>query len=257
MAKLRTEEEKEAIVSHCVELEKEGGDILGYLWSENYLTPRATWCNFQREWLGRKPYEYTDGKPTKKGGKRKMHCRLTQEDREKAIQIAIDGGDPRPFLQNLGSQDPNGLWINIRHALKKDDPETWAKLPARLPRTKYDREFNALPIGKGTKNPPEAKTAADAMDGMQEAADTFFGECEKMGLKMEQKPKITQPLMYDGYTVRCIECKEFGRFYWDPEYNHLDWTTAEGDEISFTPEGWKMFMEELPKIMNILGVQYE
>ena len=63
MAKHRTPEEISAIVDRCIELEKEGGDILGYLWTENYLTPRATWCNFQREWLHRKPYEYTDGKP--------------------------------------------------------------------------------------------------------------------------------------------------------------------------------------------------
>ena len=62
MATLRTYEEKAAIVEHCIELERTGGDILGYLWSKNYVSPRATWCNFQREWLGRKPYEYTDGK---------------------------------------------------------------------------------------------------------------------------------------------------------------------------------------------------
>ena len=55
MAKLRTEEEKEWILQRCLELEATGGDILGFLWSQDYLTPRATWCNFQREWLGRKP----------------------------------------------------------------------------------------------------------------------------------------------------------------------------------------------------------
>ena len=66
MAKQRTYEEKEAILQKCLELEATGGDILSYLWSQDYLTPRATWCNYQREWLGRKPYQYTDGKPKKK-----------------------------------------------------------------------------------------------------------------------------------------------------------------------------------------------
>jgi hypothetical protein len=33
MATLRTEEEKSAILAHCLELERTGGDILGYLWS--------------------------------------------------------------------------------------------------------------------------------------------------------------------------------------------------------------------------------
>ena len=75
---------------------------------------------------------------------------------------------------------------------------------------------------------------------------------EKM---MEQTPKITKPLAYDGYTVCCIESKTFGRFYWDRDHNHLDWTTGEGEEVSFTPQGWKMFLEELPKAAAILGVE--
>lgn len=54
MAKLRTEKELDAIVKHCVELEKVGGDIYGYLMSQHYITPRATWLNLQRERLGRR-----------------------------------------------------------------------------------------------------------------------------------------------------------------------------------------------------------
>ena len=70
-----------------------------------------------------------------------------------------------------------------------------------------------------------------------------------------EKPKDRQPLVYEGYTVCCIESKTFGRFYWDRDHNHLDWTTGEGEEVSFTPNGWKAFLEELPKIMEILGVK--
>lgn len=68
------------------------------------------------------------------------------------------------------------------------------------------------------------------------------------------EPEKRVPLQYDGYTVCCIESKTFGRFYWDRDHNHLDWTTAEGEEVSFTPTGWKMFLEELPKVAEILGV---
>ena len=70
-----------------------------------------------------------------------------------------------------------------------------------------------------------------------------------------EKPKDTHPLVYEGYTVCCIESKTFGRFYWDRDHNHLDWTTCEGEEVSFTPNGWKAFLEEFPKIMAILGVE--
>ena len=76
--------------------------------------------------------------------------------------------------------------------------------------------------------------------------------------KVKVVPKESEkqvPLQYDGYTVCCIESKTFGRFYWDRDHNHLDWTTAEGEEVSFTPAGWKMFLEELPKVAEILGVE--
>jgi hypothetical protein len=47
-----------------------------------------------------------------------------------------------------------------------------------------------------------------------------------------------------------------GRFFYDSQYDRLDWTTPEGDEVSFSPEAWKRFAtEELPKVMALLGVK--
>ena len=104
MAKQRTEEEKEAILVHCLELEETGGDILGYLWSQDYLTPRATWFNYQRELLGRKPYQYTDGKPRK--GENDI-MKLTLENKKRAVEIAASGSSPLPFLKSLGIKNPS------------------------------------------------------------------------------------------------------------------------------------------------------
>ena len=69
-----------------------------------------------------------------------------------------------------------------------------------------------------------------------------------------EKPKKVAPLQFDGYTVRCIEGK-YGKFYWDYEYNRLDWTSPEGEEVSLSSEGWYTFCTEImPKVMAILGV---
>ena len=70
-----------------------------------------------------------------------------------------------------------------------------------------------------------------------------------------EQPKARKPLTYDGYTVRCIE-GVMGRFFYDKNYDRLDWTTPEGEEVSFSPAAWKVFAtEELPKVMAILGVE--
>ena len=178
---------------------------------------------------------------------KKMLTKITPEMRKKAAEIAISGESPLEYLKKCGSKNPSASWQYIRQTLEKNDPETFAKLPDRLP-----------------------KTAGDAMIAMKEAADNFFSQCEDMGLKLDtpqpidggewekiETPEVPKraPLQYDGFTVCCIESKTFGRFYWDRDHNHLDWTTAEGEEVSFTPTGWKMFLEELPKVAEILGVE--
>lgn len=184
----------------------------------------------------------------KRRGMKLMSQKITLEMKKKAVEIAIRGESPLPYLKKCGSAAPDKTWYAIKAVLKEKDPETYAKIP----------DFRQKP-----------KTAAEAMANMKDAADTFFSQCDEMGLKLgtpkpidggewekmetPEAPKLT-PLVYDGYTVCCIESKTFGRFYWDRDHNHLDWTTAEGEEVSFTPTGWKMFLEELPKVAEILGV---
>ena len=58
----RTQEERARIVARCVEIEKAGGDVLGYLSSEHYISPAATWHNMQKFDLKRT--EFSDGKPS-------------------------------------------------------------------------------------------------------------------------------------------------------------------------------------------------
>lgn len=175
-----------------------------------------------------------------------MNAFITDKQRDEAVRIVLEGGDPRPFLTECGSRNPEKMWSFIKNRIKEEDPELWAKLPARI---------------NGKKTGPKPKTAGDAMNAMQEAADHFFGECDRLLGKDEpeqietpEAPKRA-PLQYDGYTVCCVESKTFGRFFWDRDHNHLDWTTAEGEEVSFTPTGWRKFLEEIPKVAEILGVE--
>ena len=178
--------------------------------------------------------------------KSKVKAIVNEEQRKHAVEIALSGGDPRPFLSDCGSKNPEKLWSYIKTCLRKTDPVTYDKLPVRI---------------HGAKPGPKPKTAGDAMNAMKEAADHFFGECDRLlgknapeRIETPEAPKLA-PLQYDGYTVCCVESKTFGRFFWDRDHNHLDWTTAEGEEVSFTPTGWRKFLEEIPKVAAILGVE--
>ena len=243
MATLRTEEEKSAILAHCLELERTGGDILAYLWSQDYLTPRATWFNYQREWLGRKPYEFTDGKPKK--GLRKMPGKkiITDEIREAAINAALSGGSPCAVLEAAGCKNPSSAWFNIKKKLEQEHPEIAGKITKAKPGPKKQLQLEA-----GADYDISVK---DAMDNMQDAADEFFGQCEDMGLKVGDVVKVEKVA---PYTVTAIDT-EYGEFYHDKKFGCIDWRNEDGDEVSLKIEQWKKLAVELRTILDALGVE--
>lgn len=197
--------------------------------------------------------------------------KLTLEQKEKAVAIAVDGGNPLGFLESLGLRNPAEAWSKIKSNLKEFYPETYAKLPKRLPQrvrtvSAPKPENVELVYDPGIEKEYRAEqkakkegTLADAIQGMTEAATQFFGACEDMGLKMEtpEKPKITRPVNYDGLDVVAVHHPVLGEFYYDKKHNFIDWTDEGGDEVSMRPEIWKLFVAELPKIMAVLGVNPE
>lgn len=151
--------------------------------------------------------------------------RITPEEKAEAVRRAIEDGSPYEYLNGLGIKAPYSTWKHLKQHLKDHDPETYAKLPERFRGGHGGRPKKAEETPKAAKEP------------------------------VKEAPKApVKPLVYDGYTVRCIE-GQYGRFYWDETYNRLDWTSPDGEEISFSPQAWKAFCNEiLPKVMAILGV---
>ena len=253
MATQRTFEEKSEILAHCLELERTGGDILAYLWSKNYLTPRATWCNYQREWLHRKPYEFTDGRPkVKKKKETKDMARLiiTDEQKLEAAEIAIKGGSPFAFLKGLGAKNPGGAWYNVKQWLEKTHPDVLKKIPTHSKAWRAPKEMK-LDAGGDYEI-----SAAEAMDNMKDAADEFFGKCEEAGLNLEEKT-ITAPVSYDGFHVRGISGR-FGSYHFQ-DINGRQWIDYEdnesSNELSMTVEQWREFLDELRRAALVLGVE--
>jgi len=204
--------------------------------------------------------------------------KLTLEQKKKAIQIAVDDGNPFDFLEECGIHNVAEVWSKIKKNCKEMDPETYKKLPRRLPQRV--RTVNKSTAQKIKEPKPEkvvlvedpgiaeeyraeqaAKpegTLADAVQGMTEAADMFFGACEEMGLKMEssEKPKITRPVNYMGLDITAVRAPDLGEFYYDHKFNSIDWR-FEGEEIFIAPNDWKRLLELLPTILKVLGVDPE
>ena len=131
--------DREALARECVEIESAGGSVRDYLRERGFISPWGTWYRLQKEELHRKEHEITYGRVNT------MAKRLNLDQKKKAVQIALEGGNPYDFLRDCGSKEPSALWWTIKQNLKKVDPETYAKLPAMLPKTE--------PVKKTVKKP--------------------------------------------------------------------------------------------------------
>lgn len=191
----------------------------------------------------------------KEGKEMDKRQKVPDEAKKAAIAAALEGKDPyeplRPYTSN-----PKSLWTYMKQQLRKSDPETAAKLPD----LRYRKQEKTVSL-------------ADAMTGMQNAADAFFGACEDAGLrlnaetpeapkvvtvtKVEAVPEITRPVVYDGMTVREIE-GGFGR-YRRSDVNgsiYIDFEYTEGaDVMSLTVKQWRSFLVEMDNAAKILGVE--
>ena len=256
MAIQRTWEEKMDILDHCMELEKTGGDILGYLWSQDYLTPRATWFNYQREYLHRKPYEFTDGKPKKKG-ERTMNGmdRKTIAARQKRLdelKKKIGAGmGIRAALTDMGytGRSLSQTYRQIRNFAQANDPEIYAILPEKISDADTPVEVKTPTVkldGPLTIETPEASQAQVTESSITISKDKIVAAVNK--------PKITKPVMYDGLEVSAVRDHDLGEFYRDHDHNCIDWRNPFGDEVSLGVAGWKTMAERLTKILNVLGV---
>jgi len=156
---------------------------------------------------------------------------ITELIADKAVQIALDGGDPRPFLAENGSRNPDSTWWRIRAELKELDPDKYNSLPDRIPRKKVEQV-------------PTVKLSGPLKIETPEAEKVQIVETPEKPKKQEKK-----------YTVTGIRTEQFGEFYYDKKFESIDWRTVEGDEVSLSPLGWKNLMEELPDIMAALGVE--
>lgn len=186
---------------------------------------------------------------------------LTEEQEDKAVKMAIAGEDPRPFLAECGSKNPNTTWGAVRQRLNEKDPETAAKLP-RVIGHKVRKQSAPIPeaiksmIKEAWETPEQPATVAEAMQNMKDAADQFFGTCEEMGFSLEEAKENATPVKYEDMTIREIE-GVFGRYRRSDVHGitYIDFECDDGlDVLSLTVNQWKQFLEEQEKAFAILGV---
>ena len=175
----RTDEQKQAFVNECLEIEKANGDVLGYIevnWPS--YTPRATWYNLQKQFLGRRREQLREGKP--KGGE---NMSKMLEVAQQAMEAVDSGENVFDYLEKAGYKNPSSTWYMLKQQAKKHDPDL------------YDRMSNVI-VGRRKPNPaPVSKKPVDNSVIDQKDAETVFfdGKVYEKAEKAEQNaPKTEQ-----------------------------------------------------------------
>jgi len=173
--------------------------------------------------------------------------KITLEQKKKAVEIAISGENPLPYLKKCGSTAPDKIWHTIKAALKAKDPETYAKIP----------DFRLK--DKEPENVPTVKLDGALRIETPEANKVEVVQKPENVVKVIQAPELKlkkglRGLNNSDFDVSAIRHPVFGEFYYDQKFGMVDWRTPEGDEISLSPKAWKELYLLIPDVMGILGV---
>ncbi len=202
----RSDEQKRAFALKCQEIEKAGGDVLGYieLYWPSY-TPRACWYNLQKQYLLRERHQLTEGKLKSRGKEEDTMRRNRETILEGVLEVLNRKGDPIEYMKEQGYANPHQAFVDLRNWANAHG-KNQGRLPANLNTYYADirrQKDNPPPAEeKPSENPTETQTTVETI---------FFGGKEYEKLKGEntpvneyrEKPSPTccQPAKPSGVTV--------------------------------------------------------
>lgn len=193
--------------------------------------------------------------------------KLTREQKQKAVDIAIQGGDPLEYLKKCGAKNPSAAWWYIKKTLATKNPKLLEKIPEKIGTT-LDENGLAAPLAEvAEKLPPEA--AAEVPEGLAGFQVVNVGKPVAMSREEHKKAhndgiaaiaeayeamnkKIKKPVNYDGFEVVCIR-GEFGEYRTDGKKFHFA-NAAKIMYIEMHKEDLAAFLDEIRRAAQILGV---
>jgi len=214
---------REQLAKECVSIEKAGGSVLDFLGLRGCISPWGTWYRLQKEELNRKEPHITDGK-----GRNSM-SKITLEQKKKAVEIAISGGDPLEYLGECGSESPDKLWWYIKNCLKKAQPDLYAQIPSCRKKTEKKKDEPKTLDGSAWEPYPVEPVTGVVLQP-QPVTD----------LKVET---VDDDMKIYGLTTKVGDFQMAG--------DKLRWINPEDNEhIYITVDTWKQLLEIVPRVLQ-------
>jgi hypothetical protein len=285
---MRTDAELLEFALTCEKIEKQGGDVLGYIEQEYpSYTPRATWYRLQKACLNRTAAQLTEGKPKEKGVR---YMGKMMELAQGAIEAYGRGENVYDYLASQGSKNPSAYWYQIKATVKLKDPDLYEKLSVirtdtRKKETPARKEVETIFFGgkeyekmegpsptccqpapeSGVTVPDDLALNAAQKAGVSvdHAANSVKKMAEAMRSATEQANKfVSSQLDIVAVGSRAVKNGRYQKsdIHFDCEggnkWVHLIWrdlVTKDEKSMSLHVDDWLRLAEEIPAAMKQLG----
>ena len=255
---MRTDAEKQAFAMKCLEIEKEGGDVLGYIevnWPS--YSPRATWYNLQRQYLNRNMNTFTEGRPKEKPiPKRKEEDEMRKTTRgsqaepaEKVVKCWKAGGDVRQLLTDLGFTNTVSALRNTKAWVRKNRPE-WTEIIDKVRivgpygiKNKWGedelqkaRQKPAETWGEPDEAPETVKFEGKEYEKMDSPSPTCCQPARPSGVEVpDELPPVDRFVVEDKAGNKCTYTDEVDA--WDPDtlQKYKIYPVGSHERIEFKP----------------------
>ena len=174
-----------------------------------------------------------------------MARKLTLEQKKKAVQIAIDGGNPVDYLKECGSDAPDKTWWFIKNKLKDADPELYAQIPDRRGNKRAKRTIKepASTIGETT-----IKVRPDGIAVEPKTKETIKAET------ISQTMARVEPVIHKKVSVRIDKVSSGGITFTNIGGGSIIVEKIErGQALTLESDEVEKLIEALPEVMKMFN----
>lgn len=296
--KKRENKERLQVLVELMAAVKDGRDAYDYLQGMGYADPKDTLRRLRitakkdapeiYRWMEQNGLLDMRKGHSGKGVDKMSQNKMTREQKGKAVDIAIQGGDPLEYLKKCGAKNPSAAWWYIKKTLATKNPKLLEKIPEKIG-TVLNESGQAVPAPEkpegpkvkiAEKLPPEAAAEMPEADPLAGFVAVSLGGPVAMSQEEHKKThhgdeaaalleaaNVFRTIMkpngkedkFDGFQVTAVNGK-FGQYrvgidpsskeaYFD--FDGLDFDT----QIRMPQHDLAAFVEELTRAAQILGVQ--
>lgn len=199
---------------------------------------------------------------------KKVNGKLTVDQKARAVEIALAGESPLPYLKEIGMKNPSASWQYIKSVLKNTNPDRWAQLPGRLPKnietpeggitgpvTISAEDVGALVVDDTVVKIDKPRTVGKTAKTVGQTVSTYFTTNPDFSHTFSTSPMPeTRPVEAgDDFECSVIRSKKTGARY--EKFEGSLCMKIGMDELVLDVDTWRALLNEIPVAARKLGVE--